>query len=141
MDYKTPFDLFIECRSCGVENNITDYSPSMRIFCNQCRDQLIDVDIVETHCEYICQACDMKLLLLKVTEVKLGESACACGSTNLLEIGETNLPEEAAKAGGLINSVDDDEILEDTDWLRPGGSKDLGDEDYEDMFNQDPGQN
>ena len=33
-----------------------------------------------------------------------------------------------------------DEILEDTDWLRSGGSGSF-DDDYEDMFNQDPGQN
>jgi len=32
------------------------------------------------------------------------------------------------------------EILEDTDWIRPGGSGSF-DDDYEDMFNQDPGQN
>ena len=139
---KMPYDLLIECRSCGVENMIADYVPSMRIFCSQCRERLIDLDVIESHCEYICQACDMKLLLLKGTEVKLGESACACGSTDLLEIGETKLPDEAAKAGGLIDRVEgDDGILEDTDWLRPGSSEDYSDEDYEDMFNQDPGQN
>ena len=105
----------------------------MRIFCSQCRERLIDLDVIESHCEYICQACDMKLLLLKGTEVKLGESACACGSTDLLEIGETKLPDEAAKAGGLIDRVEgDDGILEDTDWLRPGSSEDYSDEDYED---------
>ena len=142
MGYKTPFDLFIECRSCGIENNIADYIPSMLIFCNQCREQLIDIDIVRTHCEYVCQACGMKLLLLKATEVKLGESACACGSKDLLEVGKTQLPDEAAKVGGLIDPIDsDDEILEDTDWLRSGSSENFGDEDYEDMFNQDPGQN
>ena len=90
MQNKTPYDLFIECRSCGVENNIPDYVPSMRIFCSQCRERLIDVDIVETHCEYICQACDMRLVLLHATEVKSGESACSCGSTDVLKIGKTS---------------------------------------------------
>jgi hypothetical protein len=36
--------------------------------------------------------------------------------------------------------MDDDEILEDTDWMR-SGSEGVNDDDYEDMFNQDPGQN
>ena len=139
---KIPYDLFMECRSCGVENMLADYAPSMRIFCSQCRERLIDVDLVETHCEYVCQSCDMRLTLLQATEVKLGESACSCGSTDLMNAGETTLPDEVEKAGGLIDlGEDNDEILEDTDWLRPGGSRDVDDDNYEDMFNQDPGQN
>ena len=139
---KTSYNLFIECRSCGIENNITDYAPSMHIFCSQCREQLIDLNIVETHCEYLCQECDMRLILLKATEIKLGESACSCGSTDLMNVGETTLPDEVDKAGGLIDlGEDDNEILEDTDWLRPGNSGHVDDDNYEDMFNQDPGQN
>ena len=141
MNDKKPYDLFIECRSCGVENMITDYVPSVPIFCNQCRERLIDDDLAETHFEYVCQACDMRLVLSQETEVKLGESACSCGSTDVLKTGQTNLPAEVLKAGGLTDpSEDDDETSEDTDWLRPGGSGSLGD-DYEDMFNKDPGQN
>ena len=141
MNDKKPYDLFIECRSCGVENMITDYVPSMPIFCNQCREPLIGDDLTETHLEYVCQACDMRLVLSQETEVKLGESACACGSTDVLKKGQTTLPAEVLKASGLVDlSKDDDEILEDTDWLRPGESGSF-DDDYEDMFNQDPGQN
>ena len=142
MSHETPCDLFIECRSCNVENMIADYVPSMRIFCSQCRERLIDNDIVGTHFEYVCQACNTRLILLQATEVKLGESTCSCGSTDVLKVGKTTLPDEIAKAGILINKVDgDDETLEDTDWLRPGGSESVADDDYEDMFNQDPGQN
>ena len=138
---KTSYNLFIECRSCGVENNIADYVPSMRIFCSQCRERLIDVDIVETHCEYICQVCDMRLVLLHATEVKSGESACSCGSTDLVNMGKTTLPDEVEKAGGLIGLEEgDEEVMEDTDWLRSDPGR-VDDEDYEDMFNQDPGQN
>ena len=138
---KTPYDLFMECRSCGVENMITDYNPSMRIFCSQCREHLVDDDLKETHLEYVCQACDMRLVLLQATEVKLGESACSCGSTDVLKIGQTTLPIDVLEAGGFIDpDEDDDKILEDTDWLRPSGSGDIDDDDYEDMFNQDPGQ-
>ena len=137
---KTSFDLLIECRCCDVENLIPDYTPSMHIFCSQCREKLVDIDIVETHCEYTCQECDMKMVLLKDTEVNIGESVCACGSTDLRKVDKTTLPGEAAKAGGLIDLGEDNDILEDTDWLRsdPDG---IDDEDYEDMFNQDPGQN
>ena len=139
---KIPYDLFMECRSCGVENMITDYVPSRPIFCNQCRERLVDDNLKETHLEYVCQACDMRLILLQATEVKLGESACSCGSTDLLKVGKTALPKEAAQAGGLVEEgMDDDEVLEDTDWLRPGDSGDVDDDNYENMFNQDPGQN
>jgi len=141
MNDKKPYDLFIECRSCGVENMITDYVPSMPIFCNQCRERLIDDELTETHLEYVCQACDMRLVLSQETEVKLGESACSCGSTDVLKTGQTTLPVEVLEAGGFVDpSEGDDEILEDTDWLRASGPGDIGDDDYEDMFNQDPGQ-
>ena len=139
---ETPYGLLIECRSCGIENNIVDYVPSMRIFCSQCRERLIDADIIETHYEYICQACDMRLILLQTTEIKLNESACSCGSADLLKRDKVTIPDEAAQAGGLIDPNEgDDNILEDTDWLRSSGSGDIVDDDYEDMFNQDPGQN
>ena len=138
---KMPYDLFIECRSCGIENMIADYVPSMRIFCSQCRERLVDTDLVETHCGYVCQACDMRLVLMQTTEVELGQAACSCGSTDL-KADEMTLPDEAAKAGGLIDPGEDgDEILEDTDWLRSANSADVDDDDYNDMFNQDPGQN
>jgi len=139
MNDKKPCDLFIECRSCGVENMITDYVPSMPIFCNQCRERLIDAELTETHLEYVCQACDMRLVLSQETEVKLGESACSCGSTDVLKTGQMTLPAEVLKAGGLNDPSEGDEISEDTDWIRPGGSGSF-DDDYEDMFNQDPGQ-
>ena len=139
MNNKIPYDLLVECRSCGIENSIVDYVPSMRIFCSQCRERLIDADIIETHCEYVCQKCDMKMVLLQATEVKPGESACSCGSTDLLKVGKTTLPDEAAKAGGLIDlAEDDDNVLEDTDWLRSDLSE-IDDDNYDDMFNQDPG--
>ena len=142
MNDKKPYDLFIECRSCGVENMITDYVPSMPIFCNQCRERLIDDELTETHLEYVCQACDMRLVLSQETEVKLGESACSCGSTDVLKTGQTTLPVEVLEAGGFVDpSEGDDEILEDTDWLRASGPGGIGDDDYEEMFNQDPGQN
>ena len=140
MKNKTPYDLFIECRSCGVENMVTDYVPSIPIFCNQCREQLIDDKLTETHLEYICQSCDMRLVLSQDTEVKIGESACACGSTDVLQKGLTTLPSEVLEAGGLVDQ-DGGDVLEDTDWLRPGVSGDIDDDSYEDMFNQDPGQN
>ena len=142
MHDKTSFDLLIECPSCGVENLIADYVPSMHIFCSQCREQLIDADIIKTHCEYICQACDMRLVLLKETEVKSDGSACSCGSTDLRKVDKITLAEEVAKAGGLIDlDQADDNVMEDVDWLRPADPGETTDEDYEDMFNQDPGHN
>jgi hypothetical protein len=54
-------------------------------------------------------------------------------------VGKTALPSEALQAGGLADNGDD-EVLEDTDWMR-SGSGDIIDDNYEDMFDQDPGQN
>ena len=138
MPNQAPCDLLIECRSCSVENMIADYVTSMQIFCSQCRDPLVDDDIIETHVEYVCQACDARLILLEDTEVHLGESACQCGSKDVLKVGKTALPSEALQAGGLTDKGDD-EVLEDTDWMR-SGSGDIIDDNYEDMFDQDPGQ-
>ena len=55
---KTPYNLFIECRSCGIENNIADYVPSMLIFCSQCREQLINIDIIENNNHTLLLAMD-----------------------------------------------------------------------------------
>jgi DNA-directed RNA polymerase subunit RPC12/RpoP len=118
---------------------VTDYVPSNPIFCNQCRERLIDDKLAETHLEYVCQACDARLILLEATKVQLGESACQCGSKDVLKLGKTALPSEALQAGGLADNGDD-EVLEDTDWMR-SGSGDIIDDNYEDMFDQDPGQN
>ena len=135
------FDLLIECWCCDVENLIADYNPSMPIFCSQCRGRLLDLSMSETYCEYNCQECNMKMVLSNDTEVKLGESKCACGSANLHKVNKTTLPSLAAKEGGLTDLNDEDNsISENTDWLRSDPSA-IDDEDYEDMFNQDPGQN
>jgi hypothetical protein len=56
-------------------------------------------------------------------------------------VSKTTLPDEVEKAGGLIGLEEGDgEVMEDTDWLRSDPGR-VDDEDYEDMFNQDPGQN
>ena len=139
---KSSYDLLIECRSCRVENMIAGYTPSMRIFCSQCREDLVEIDLGETHYEYICQSCDMRLVLLQTTEIEPGKSSCSCGSTDLLNMDEVTLPDEAAEGSGLIGpDENNDEALEDTDWLRSGESGSADDEDYNNMFNQDPGQN
>jgi hypothetical protein len=37
----SPQKILIECRSCGIENQISGYIPGMYIHCNQCRERLI----------------------------------------------------------------------------------------------------
>ena len=79
---------------------------------------------------------------MHATEVKSGESACSCGSTDLQKVSKTTLPDEVEKAGGLIDLEEgDEEVMEDTDWLRAADPGEVDDDDYNEMFNRDPGQN
>ena len=83
----------------------------------------------------------MGVVLLKETGFPERESACFCGSTDLVEKDFADFADKAASAGLLFDTKGDgDELLEDTDWLRSDSTV-TKDEDYNEMFDQDPGQN
>lgn len=128
-------EIFVECKGCGVENFFGDYSPGNVIVCNQCRDRLVDADIDDTHNAFVCDDCGLTLFLLKETEVIPGESTCRCGGASLSEIEISDVASDYVSFPD--NEDEDDEPLEDTDWLREG-SANPDDDDYNDMFNQDP---
>lgn len=127
-------DIFIECKGCGVENFFGGHVPGTVLVCNQCRDLLVSSDMEDTHSAFECDDCGLILLLLKETEVTPGESTCRCGGSNLSETDTSII------ASDFLDFVDedDDEPLEDTDWLRES-SGNPDDDDYNDMFDQGPG--
>ncbi len=131
-----PKDMLIECQDCKIENIFTDYTPSTFILCNQCREQLVHPNFNETHNEYRCDDCGFTICLLKETEFAEGETPCRCESLNMHLVNPSTLYENALNAGAF---EEDDIATKDFDWFR---SEDAGTgEDYNEIFDQDPGNN
>ena len=137
MTFSKPIDLLVACRACGIENLIDGYTPELPAVCSQCRERLIDRDLMESHQEIKCGDCGMVLLLPKTTEVTAGESTCRCGSPNLFLQATPTLPLLAETAEALKNE-DAGPVNDDFDWCRPAGNEDISG-DYNDIFDNDPG--
>jgi hypothetical protein len=139
MAIEDPHDLLIECVDCGVENMFSEYSPANVTICNQCRTQLIQPDFDQTHNEYHCDDCGFVMCLSKETLFEKGKTACRCGSFNIKSIAKSTLYEDAEEAGAF----DEDELdsVPDDDWCRSDLSGIEASEDYNEMFDQDPGDN
>ena len=131
-----PRDMLVECQDCGIENIFTDYTPDTLVICNQCREQLIHPNFNETHNEYRCDDCGFTICLLKETEFAEGETPCRCESLNLHLVNPSTLYEDALKAGAF---QEDDIETEDFDWFR--SEKSEASDSYDEMFDQDPGNN
>jgi DNA-directed RNA polymerase subunit RPC12/RpoP len=135
-----PRDLLIECASCGIENIFSEYTPDQPTFCNQCRDRLIHPDFNETHNEYRCEDCGFSVCLLKETEFDEGNTPCRCGSTNVFKVEPSTIAEDAEEAGAFELEEEND-ASEEFDWYRSdSGNMDTMD-DYNELFDQDPGAN
>jgi hypothetical protein len=132
-----PIDLLVACRACGIENLIDSYTPELPAVCSQCRERLIDMDLMDSHQEIKCGDCGMALLLPKTTEVTAGESTCRCGSSNLFLQAAPSIPLLAQEAGAFKNE-DADPANGDFDWCRPSSNEEIS-EDYNDIFDNDPG--
>ncbi len=137
MPFAKPKDLLIECRACKIENLVGDYTPELPIVCSQCRERLIDLDLEQTHKEYVCDDCGMSVLLFKETEITAGESTCRCGSTRLTLLDSPETPKLADKAGAFAGDSGDTNDVEDFDWCRPSPNESIS-EDYNDVFDNDP---
>lgn len=135
MSSEESWDLLIECKGCQVENLFPDFHPRTALICNQCRELLVDDKLDETHNEFVCGDCGMKLLLLKGTVIDIGETTCQCGSSNITQMQAHTLPNAAL----VFEEKKDLEVLEDTDWLRSGTLDSPEDDDYNEMFDKDPG--
>ena len=134
-------DLLIECVDCGVENIFSEYSPEHVTICNQCRARLIQPDFDQTHNEYRCEDCGFVMCLAKETPFEQGKTACRCGSQSIKSIAKSTLYEDAEEAGAF--DLDDEDVETDPgeDWCRSDLSGIDTSDDYNEMFDQDPGDN
>ncbi|MBI4389807.1 MAG: hypothetical protein HY580_06460 [Nitrospinae bacterium] len=148
--------MLIECKSCGVENLFAGYLPETHTYCTQCRERLIDLDLNESHDEYVCEDCGFSMLLLKDAPFEKG-STCRCGSSSVEKLESSSIAEEAEEAGVLDEMMEDledeeesdeeeddieeEEELNEVDWLRsePEAADDM--DDYNEAFDNDPGYN
>ena len=139
MAIEEPFDLLIECADCGIENIFSGYTPEQLVLCNQCRNRLIHSEFNQTHNEYRCEDCGFVMCLTKETPFDEGKTACRCKSLNIQKVGQSELYEEAEEAGAF--EVDEEELDTDPgeDWCRSDLSSLDSIDDYNEMFDQDPG--
>lgn len=138
MSSHKPIELLVTCRGCSVENLIVDYTAGLPAVCSQCREKLIDLELMDSHKEVVCEDCAMTLLLPKDTEVTMGESTCRCGSKNLALQDSPSIPLLAEEAKASKVHDDEDPVGDDFDWCRPATTDDMS-EDYNDVFDDDPG--
>ncbi len=141
MAIEDPHDLLIECSDCGVENMFADYTPEQVTICNQCRTRLIQPDFDQTHNEYWCDDCGFVMCLSKDTKFEKGKTACRCGSFNIQKISKSTLYEDAEEAGTFELDDEDLDTTPSDDWCRSDLSDIEASEDYNEIFDQDPGDN
>ena len=96
------------------------------------------MDLMDSHKEVVCEDCGMTLLLLRDTEITLGESTCRCGSSNLALQDSPSIPLLAEEAKASKVHGDGDPVDSDFDWCRPAPAEEIS-EDYNDVFDDDPG--
>lgn len=141
MAIENPHDLLIECADCGVENMFSEYTPEQVTICNQCRTRLIQPDFDQTHNEYRCDDCGFVMCLSKETLFEKGKTACRCGSFKIQSKPKSTLYEEAEEAGAFDLDEEELESTPSDDWCRSDLSGIEASEDYNEMFDQDPGDN
>lgn len=159
--FHEPRDLLIECKSCGAESRFSKYVPEMHVVCSHCEEQLIDVDLNETHDEYVCEDCGHTQLLLKDTPFNEDENECRCGSASIIKMDSSSIAEEAEEAGALdrieegleadtlddeAEEEEDDEGLDDMmdeeeeeDWLRSDPHEIDEPDEFDEASDGDPG--
>ena len=107
--------LLIECRACGIENLLADATTGYAAICNQCREFLINPDLVNSHIGHSCNECGMAFVLKKDTGLVVGESEWQCGSSNFSPI-EVDKFVSNFQPSELLDSSD---LNDDFDWCRP----------------------
>ena len=129
-------EILIECRGCSVENVINNYSPDSFLVCNQCRERLVEPDFCDIYRQYNCQDCGFAVFVKSSSDFKVGESACRCEGTNFKQVDPKPFFQKVEKAVGFLpeDDLDDDG----PDWYR---SESIEDDNYENMFDDDPSNN
>jgi hypothetical protein len=141
MAIENPHDLLIECADCGVENMFSEYSPEDVTICNQCRTRLIQPDFDQTYNEHRCDDCGFVMCLTKETLFEKGKTACRCGSFKIQKISKSTLYKDAEEAGAFEVDEEDLDTTPSDDWCRSNLSGIEASDDYNEMFDQDPGDN
>ena len=136
-----PHDLLIECADCGIENIFSDYEAGQLTLCNQCRKRLIQSNFNQTHNEYQCDDCGFVMCLSKETPFEQGKTACRCQSFNIQKVAQSSLYKKAEEAGAFDLDGEDLDTDPGEDWCRPDLSGLDTIEDYNELFDQDPGNN
>ncbi len=120
----------------------TDYTPAMPAVCNQCRERQIWPNFNETHYEYLCQDCGFSICLKQSTEFDLGNTPCRCGKLKVIKLNPSTIAQEAEAAGATeLEEPDPSNIDTGYDWFRSEPEADPGTSDFNELFDQDPGQN
>ncbi len=141
MAIENPHDLLIECSDCGVENMFSEYTPEQVTICNQCRTRLIQPDFDQMYNEYRCDDCAFVMCLMKDTLFEKGKTACRCGSFNIQKVSKSTLFEDAEETGAFDVDEKNLDTTPSDDWCRSDLSGIEASEDYNEMFDQDPGDN
>ena len=141
MAIENPHDLLIECSDCGVENMFSEYAPEQATICNQCRTRLMQPEFNQMYNEYRCDDCGFVMCLLKSTLFEKGKTACRCGGFNIQKISKSTLYEDAEEAGAFDADKEDLDTTPSDDWCRSDLSGIEASDDYNEMFDQDPGDN
>ncbi|MEE8260467.1 MAG: hypothetical protein V3R14_05650 [Nitrospinaceae bacterium] len=141
MAIENPHDLLIECSDCGVENMFSEYAPEQATICNQCRTRLMQPEFNQMYNEYRCDDCGFVMCLLKGTLFEKGKTACRCGGFNIQKISKSTLYEDAEEAGAFDADKEDLDTTPSDNWCRSDLSGIEASEDYNEMFDQDPGDN
>ncbi len=141
MAIENPHDLLIECSDCGVENMFSEYTPEQATICNQCRTRLMQPEFNQMYNEYRCDDCGFVMCLLKGTLFEKGKTACRCGGFNIQKISKSTLYEDAEEAGAFDADKEDLDTTPSDDWCRSDLSGIEASDDYNEMFDQDPGDN
>ena len=126
--------LLIECRACGIENLLADAMSGYTAICNQCRECLINPDLINSHTGHSCNECGMAFLLKKNSGFELGQSECQCGSSNFSSVEVSQFVSDFQPP----EMEDSSDIDDDFDWCRPAPDENL-EGDYNNMFDDDPG--
>ena len=81
------------------------------------------------------------MCLTKGTLFEQGKTACRCGSFKIQSIAKSTLYEDAEEAGAFDVDDEDIEATPNDDWCRSDLSGIETSDDYNEMFDQDPGDN
>ncbi|MBT5028699.1 MAG: hypothetical protein HOH38_11655 [Nitrospinaceae bacterium] len=137
MTENSPFELLIECGGCSLENLIQGFRLGDHAICNQCRENMLAYNLADTHQGHTCDSCGRAYLLKSETEFVNGESECQCGAQDFTILDMKDFADKITKAQD--KALDDEEGDAKFDWCRPAPTNGVNKEDYNEIFDDNPG--